>query len=157
MLKAISRASFQRSRPTTWKHYPRFQNSGKGFLNTSNGLGRTPPGTPCLVIRALGFVRSGSAHPLLFIQILARNIILRHLVRANFPLVSVPRRLPRPSPPRPRTRFLPRATRPHSPNRHLERWTIPANLPIARPTALPVSPVRMPRYPRFDFSPEPVS
>ncbi len=30
------------------------------------------------------------AHSLLFIQILAGNIILRHLMRANFPLVSVP-------------------------------------------------------------------
>src|SRR6516165_5675316 len=30
-----------------------------------------------------------------------------------------PRRLPRPSPPRPRTRFLARATRPHSPNPHV--------------------------------------
>ena len=32
-----------------------------------------------------------------------------------------PRRLPRPSPPRPRTCFLPRATRPHSPNPHFGR------------------------------------
>src|SRR5271156_832359 len=31
-----------------------------------------------------------SAHSLLFIQILAGNIILWHLMRANFPLVSVP-------------------------------------------------------------------
>src|SRR5216684_6670095 len=67
------------------------------------------------------------------------------------------RRLPRPSPRRPRTRFLPRATRPHSPNPHLGCWTIPANLPIARPPARPVPPVRMPQYPRFGFSPEPVS
>src|ERR1035437_6461363 len=68
-----------------------------------------------------------------------------------------PRRLPRPSPPRPQTRFLRRAIRPHSPNPHLGRWTIPANLPIACPTALPVPPVRMPPYPRFGFPPEPVS
>src|SRR5713226_1366647 len=68
-----------------------------------------------------------------------------------------PGRLPRPSPPRPRTRFLPRVIRPHSPNPHFGRWTIPANLPIARPTALPVPPARMPPYPRFGFSPEPVS
>src|SRR5271165_3840800 len=68
-----------------------------------------------------------------------------------------PRRLPRPSPPRPRTRFLAGATRPHSRNPHLGRWTIPANLPIARPLATPVPPVRMPPYPRFGFSPEPVS
>src|SRR5713226_9600453 len=68
-----------------------------------------------------------------------------------------PRRLPRPSPPRPRTRFLPQATRPHSPNPHVGRWTIPANLPIARPPALPVPPVRMPPYSRFGFSPGPVS
>src|SRR5271170_1656821 len=68
-----------------------------------------------------------------------------------------PRRLPRPSPHRPRTRFLRRATRLHSPNPHFGRWTIPANLPIARPTALPVPPVRMATYPRFGFSPEPVS
>src|SRR6267378_8080145 len=66
-------------------------------------------------------------------------------------------RLPRPSPRRPRTRFLLRATRPHSPNPHVGRWTIPANPPIAHQTALPVPPVRMPPYPRFDFSPEPVS
>src|SRR6266849_7495737 len=67
-----------------------------------------------------------------------------------------PRRLPRPSPPRPRTRFLPQATRPHSPNPRVGRWTIPANLPIARPPALPVPPVRMPPYSRFGFSPGPV-
>src|SRR6266699_5691069 len=68
-----------------------------------------------------------------------------------------PRRPPHPSPRRPRTRFLPRATRPHSPNPHLRRWTILANLPIAPPSARPVDPVRMPPYPRFGFSPEPVS
>src|SRR6516162_1414786 len=68
-----------------------------------------------------------------------------------------PRRLPRPSPPRPRTRFLARATRPHSPNPHVGHWTILANLPIARPAALPVFRVRMPPYPPFGFSPEPVS
>src|SRR5487761_538312 len=67
-----------------------------------------------------------------------------------------PRRLARPSPRRPRTRFLPQATRPHSPNPHLGPWTIPADLPIARPTALPLLPVRVPPYPRFGFSPEPV-
>src|SRR6266481_474864 len=67
------------------------------------------------------------------------------------------RRLPLPSPRRPRTRFLPRATRPHSPNPHLRGWTILANLPIARPSARPVAPVRMPPYPHFGFSPEPVS
>src|SRR6266853_3682993 len=68
-----------------------------------------------------------------------------------------PRRLPRPSPHRPRTRFLPRATRPHSPTPHLRRWTTPANLPIVRPPEFPVPPERMPPYPRFGFSPEPVS
>lgn len=68
-----------------------------------------------------------------------------------------PRRLPRPLPRRPRTHFLTLATRPHSPNPHLRRWTIPASLPIARPTALLVPPERMPPYPRFGFSPEPVS
>src|SRR6266566_3232821 len=66
------------------------------------------------------------------------------------------RRPPRPSPRRPRTRFLPRATRPHSPNPHLGRWTTPASLLIARPTALPAPPVRMQPFPRFAFSPEPV-
>src|SRR5229473_3918625 len=75
----------------------------------------------------------------------------------ELPSRQCPRRLPRPSPRRPRTRFLPRATRPHSRNPHLGHWTIPANLPIARPTALPVPPVRMPPYPRFGFSPEAVS
>src|SRR5467141_3976218 len=68
-----------------------------------------------------------------------------------------PRRLRRPSPHRPRTHFLPQATRPHSPNPHLRHWTIPATLPIARPSADPVPPVRMPPYPRFGSSPEPVS
>src|SRR6266403_43830 len=63
------------------------------------------------------------------------------------------RRLRRPSPHRPRTRFLPQATRPHSPNPHLGCWTIPANLPIARPPARPVPPVRMAQYPRFGFPP----
>src|SRR6266576_307531 len=67
------------------------------------------------------------------------------------------RRLPRPSPTHPRTRSLPRATRPHSPNPRVGRWTIPANLPIARQPALPVPPVRMLPYPRFGFSPEPAS
>src|SRR6266852_6558570 len=67
------------------------------------------------------------------------------------------RRLPRPSLRRPRTRFLPRATRRHSPNPHLRRWTVPANLPIAGPKAFPVPPGRMPPYPRSGFSPEPVS
>src|SRR6267143_517827 len=33
-----------------------------------------------------------------------------------------PRRLRRPSPHRPRTHFLPQATRPHSPNPHLRHW-----------------------------------
>src|SRR6516162_7836648 len=59
--------------------------------------------------------------------------------------------------PRRLTRFLARATRPHSPNPHVGHWTILANLPIARPAAFPVSRVRMPPYPRFGFSPEPVS
>src|SRR5579859_4590237 len=67
-----------------------------------------------------------------------------------------PRRLARPSPRRPLTRFLPQAARPHSPNPRLGRWTIPANLPIARPTASAVPPVRVPPYPRFGFSLEPV-
>src|SRR5664280_1960144 len=31
-----------------------------------------------------------AGHPLLFIQIFARNIILRHLMRADFLLISVP-------------------------------------------------------------------
>src|SRR2546427_1079650 len=68
-----------------------------------------------------------------------------------------PRRLARPSRRRPRTRYLPRATRPHSRNPQLRGWTIPANLPIARSTEVPVLPARMPRYPRFGFSREPVS
>src|SRR5258708_216165 len=68
-----------------------------------------------------------------------------------------PRRLPHPSPRRTRRRFLPQATRPHSRNPHLGRWTTPANLPIARPPALQVPPVQMPPYRRFGFSPEPVS
>src|SRR5256885_16235698 len=67
-----------------------------------------------------------------------------------------PRRPPRPSPRRPRTRFLPRATRPHSPNPHLRLWTTPAILPIARPSALPVPPLRIHLYHRFGFSHDPV-
>src|SRR5271169_2034459 len=74
----------------------------------------------------------------------------------ELPCRQPPRRLRRLSPPRPRTRFLARATLPHSPNPHLGHWTIPANLPIARPPALPIPPARMPPYPRFRFSPEPV-
>src|SRR5260370_4697481 len=68
-----------------------------------------------------------------------------------------PRRLARPSQRRPQTRFLPRATRPHSRNPQLRGWTIPANPLIARSTEVPVPPARMPRYPRFGFSREPVS
>src|ERR1017187_7044756 len=43
-------------------------------------------------------------------------------------------RVPRQPLRRPRMRFLPRSTRPHSPNPHLRCWTIPVNLPIARPS-----------------------
>src|SRR5258708_19396294 len=64
-----------------------------------------------------------------------------------------PRRLRRPSPHRPRTHFLPQATRPHSPNPHLRHWPIPANLPISDP----VPPLRFPPFPRLGFSPEPLS
>src|SRR5260370_7726891 len=49
-------------------------------------------------------------------------------------------RLPRPSLRRPRTRFLPRATRRHSPIPHLAPRTIPAPLPLAAPNPLPVLP-----------------
>ena len=48
-------------------------------------------------------------------------------------------RVPRPPLRRPRARFLPRSTRPHSPNPHLRWRTIPVNLPIARPTSLSAS------------------
>src|ERR1039458_3721156 len=65
-------------------------------------------------------------------------------------------RVLRPSLRRPRTRFLPRSTRPHSPNPHLRCWTIPANLPIARPS-LSVLRVQTPPYPRSGFFSEPVS
>src|ERR1700704_519271 len=67
------------------------------------------------------------------------------------------RRLARPSPLRPRRRFLLRATRPHFPNPHLRGWTIPANLRIARPSVAPVLPAQIPRYPRFGFFRERVS
>src|ERR1700740_2332479 len=60
----------------------------KRFFEPEPRLGRTPPTTDCLVIRALAFARSGSAHSLLFIHMLARNVIPPHLMRANFPLVS---------------------------------------------------------------------
>ena len=43
-------------------------------------------------------------------------------------------RVLRPSLRQPRTRFLPRSTRPHSPNPHLRCWIIPVNLPIAHPS-----------------------
>src|SRR4029077_3128799 len=68
------------------------------------------------------------------------------------------RRLPRPLPPRPRTRFLPPATRPHFPNLHLRDWIIPANLRIVRASAAPslVPPARMPPYPDLGFSAEPL-
>src|SRR5260370_42373628 len=65
-------------------------------------------------------------------------------------------RVPRPPRRRPRTRFLPRSTRPHSPNPHLRCWTIPVNLPIAPPTSLSVLRVQMPPCPRSGFFPEPV-
>src|SRR5208283_1027437 len=75
----------------------------------------------------------------------------------ELPPCQPPRRLPRPSPPRPQTSSLARATRSHSQNPHLGRRTILANLPIARPPALSVPPVRMAPFSRFGFSPEPVS
>ena len=87
---------------------------------------------------------------------LARNVIPPHLMRANFPLVSAlgvfhalhHLGLERVS-------FLEQLV--HTfPSRQLECRTIPANLPIARPTARPVPPVRTPPYPRFGFPPEPV-
>src|SRR5580765_7682566 len=53
---------------------------------------------------------------------------------------------------RPRTRFLVRSTRTHFPNPHLPCWTIPVNLPIARPS-LSVFQVQMPPYPRSGFFP----
>src|SRR5258708_12842776 len=54
-----------------------------------------------------------------------------------------PRRLPRPSPRRPRTRFLPRSTRPHSPNPHLGRCTTPASRLFPPPPSPPPPPPRL--------------
>src|ERR1700723_3300412 len=75
----------------------------------------------------------------------------------ELPLRQRPRHPPRPSPRRPRTRFLLRATRPHSLNPRLRHWITPANLLIALPTALPVPLVRKPRCPRFGLPAEPVA
>ena len=92
-----------------------------------------------------------TCHSLLLIQILAGNIILRHFMRANFPLVRILGvfhalhhiGLERVS-------FLEQLV--HALRiRTFGRWTIPANLPIARPAALPVPPLRMPPYLRFGF------
>ena len=44
--------------------------------------------------------------------------------------------VPRPPQRRPRKRFLPRSTRPHSQNPYLRCWAIPINLPIAHPRSL---------------------
>src|ERR1700686_2874277 len=49
-------------------------------------------------------------------------------------LPSRPQRFPHPLRRRPRTHFLPRSIRRHSPNPHLRRSTILANLPLAPPT-----------------------
>src|SRR5882724_10849585 len=68
-----------------------------------------------------------------------------------------PRRPARPSRLRPRTRFLLRAIRPHSPSSRLRGWTIPVNLRIVRPSVLRVLPVHISRYPRFGFFHERVS
>jgi len=53
------------------------------------------------------------------------------------------RLLRRPSPLQPQTRFLPRPTRQRFPNRRFLCWTGPADLPTARPSAIPVCPGRM--------------
>jgi hypothetical protein len=74
-------------------------------------------------------------------------------VRTSFSLESPAS--PRPSPPRPRTRFPPRATRPHSQSPPLGRGIIPASLRLLAQSRSQ-SPVRT-RYPRFGLSPEPVS
>src|SRR5438876_2755344 len=67
-----------------------------------------------------------------------------------------PRRLPHPSLRQLRTRFPPRSTRRHSPNPHLGRWIVPADLPIGR-NALRIPLARMQLSPRSGFSAEPVS
>ncbi len=43
---------------------------------------------------------------------------------------------------RPRTHSLLRAILPHSPNPHFPRWTVPVNLPLAHPNAIPVHSLR---------------
>src|SRR5215469_18582312 len=117
-----------------------------------NSIGRLPS-TLFLASSCFCFVdESATSHSRLFIQMLGGNVAAPHA--CELPLRQRPRHPPRPSPRRPRTRFLLRATRPHSLNPHLRHWTIPANLLIAIPTALPVPPVRMPRCPRFGFPAE---
>src|ERR1700693_1444064 len=57
-----------------------------------------------------------------------------------------------------RTRFLPRSTRPHSPNLRLRCPTIPANLPIAQPTSPSLLlPAQTIRYSHFGLFPEAAS
>src|SRR5271169_4745232 len=67
------------------------------------------------------------------------------------------RHLQRRSPRSPRTRFLPQATRQHSPNPQLRRLTSPANLLSARPNALPLPALRMGPLPQSGFAFELVS
>src|SRR5882672_5268772 len=61
------------------------------------------------------------------------------------------RRLPHPSLLRPRTHSPPQAALAHSPNLHLQRWTIPVNLPIALLNANLIYFARMPRHPGVGF------
>src|SRR5260370_29955586 len=133
--------------------------------NSGNGGFRIPLGSSCLLAGPDSYLRSLYHSVRLFLTGTFRTGMIRSLTTlypdtrqehhptaphaCELPPRQRPRRLRRPLPRRPRTRFLPRSTRPHSPNPHLGCWTIPANLPIARPPARPVPPVRMAQYPRF--------
>src|SRR5260370_20220386 len=75
----------------------------------------------------------------------------------ELPFRQCRRHFPRPPPRRPRTHFLPRATRPRSPNRHVRHWTNPANLRTERPSAVAVALEWLSPHLRSGFSQEPVS
>jgi hypothetical protein len=81
----------------------------------------------------------------------------RHLREPHvyaLPARCVFRLLRRPPPLQPQTRFLPRPTRQRFPNPRFRRWTGPADLPTARPSAIRVCPGRMPTHSDPAFSSE---
>src|SRR5260370_27693153 len=98
---------------------------------------------------------NGISSPLFFIQIFAGNIILRHLLSADF-VACVGGLDARHNFSFERVSFLDQL-RPHSPNLHLLCLTIPANLPIAHPTSLSLLRGQRTRYSNFGLCPEPAA